>query len=388
MGAQTGQTRQRWSLVAAGLLVLGSLPALIGAWPVSAPDVDPAVLRERILASSDVAYAGYAESDGSLGLPDLPAIDNVGALLGSHTRMRVWESADGSRVDVLTPTGERGLYEEPGPRRPRRPVGPAGSGASTALTTWDFEENVTTTLFGDPGLRLPRAADLVPPRLARRLLGGPRGLEALEPLPHRRVAGVAAAGLRLVPTDPETTVGHVDVWADPQSGLPLEVRVTGRDGGAPGLRSRFLDLSQGPGAVSADVLAAPYPASGDRAEVVVTAAGRIDEFAPAVLPERLVGRASSQIVEGGQALRTYGRGFSTFGALALPGGLAFRVYDTTRSAGGLPVELEGGDAALLRTPLLNLLVVASDRGLGYLLTGPVGVELLTRAARELLKAEA
>lgn len=388
MGAQTGQTRKRWSIVAVGLLVLGSLPALIGAWPVSAPDVDPAVLRDRILASAGVAYAGYAESDGSLGLPDLPAIDNVGALLGSHTRMRVWESADGSRVDVLTPTGERGLYEEAGPRRPRRPVGPAGSGAPAALTTWDFEENVTTTLFGDPALRLPRAADLVPPRLARRLLGGPRGNEGLESLPDRRIAGVAAAGLRLRPSDPETTVGHVEVWADPRSGLPLEVRITGREGGAPGLRSRFLELDQGPDAVAADVLAAPYPASGDRAEILVASAGRIDDFAPGVLPDRLAGRASSQIVEGGQALRTYGQGFSTFGALALPGGLSFRVYDTTRSAGGLPVELEGGDAALLRTPLVNLLVVASDRGLGYVLSGPVGVDLLTRAARELLQAEA
>lgn len=386
MGVQTGQTRKRWAAVTAGLLALGSLPALIGAWPASAPDVDPAALRDRILASAEVTYAGYAESDGSLGLPDLPAIDNVGALLGSHTRIRAWESADGSRVDVLTPTGERGLYEGPGPARPRRPVGPSGSGTPNALVAWDFEENVTTALYGDPGLRLPRAADLVPPRLARRLLGGPRGDEGLEALPDRRVAGIAAAGLRLVPTDPETTVGHVDVWADPRTGLPVEVRVTGREGGAPGLRSRFLELEQGVGAVPAEVLVAPYPSGGERAEIAMTAAGRIDDFAPAVLPGRLAGRQSSQIVEGGQALRTYGQGFSTFGALALPGGLAFRVYDTTRTAGGLAVELQGGEGALLRTPLLNLLVVTPDRGPGFVLSGPVAADLLARAAQELLRA--
>ncbi|MBA3745417.1 hypothetical protein [Sporichthya sp.] len=384
MGVQAGQTRKRWSLVAAGLAVLCSLPALVATLPASAPDVDPALLRDRILASSEVAYAGYAESDGSLGLPDLPAIDNVGALLGSHTRIRAWESSAGSRVDVLTPTGERGLYE--GPARPRRPVGPSGSGPA-GLTTWDFEENVTTVLYGEPGLRLPRAADLVPPRLARRLLGGPRGDERLEPLADRRVAGVAAAGLRLVPTDPETTVGYVDVWADPRTGLPVEVRVTGRDGGAPGLRSRFLELTQGANAVPVDVLAPPYPESGARAETLVTAVGRqIDEFAPSVLPERLAGRDSTQIVEGGQALRTYGQGFSTFGAIALPGGLGFRVYDAARTAGGLAVELDDGDAILLRTPLLNLLVVTSERGYGYVLSGPVGSDLLTQAARELIPA--
>lgn len=382
MGVQTGQTRKRWSLVGAGLLVLGSLPALIGAWPVAAPDLDPGVLRDRILASSEVAYAGYAESDGSLGLPDLPAIDNVGALLGGLTRMRAWESAAGSRVDVLTPTGERGLYE--GPARRPRPVGPAGSGTAR-LTAWDFEENVTTTLVGEPGLRLPRAADLIPPRLARRLLGGPRGSERLEALPDRRVAGVAAVGLRLVPTDLETTVGHVDVWADPRTGLPVEVRITGRDGGAPGLRSRFLDLEQGPAAVPAAVLDPPYPVGGDRADAVVAAVGRLDEFAPAVLPERLAGRASSQDVEDGTALRTYGQGFATFGAIALPAGLGFRVYDTARTAGGLAVELPGGAGVLLRTPLLNLLVATSDSGPGYVLSGPVGPDLLSQAARELLR---
>jgi len=370
VGVVARQSRRRWAVVVLAVGMLCSVPAVVGAWPVSAPPVDPTVLRDRILAAgaAEAPYAGYAESDGSLGLPDLPAIDNVGALLGSHTRLRTWESAAGSRVDVLTPTGERDLYEQDG-----------------HLTAWDFENNVTTDLYGEPGLRLPRAADLVPPRLARRLLGGPRGEERLESLPARRVAGVDAAGLRLVPTDPETTVGPVDVWADPRTGLPVEVRVTGREGGAPGLRSRFLDLSQGPGAVPADVVRPPYPDGGARAESRVTAVGdRIDRFAPAVLPDRLAGRPSSQVVAGGQALRTYGQGFSTFGAIALPGGLAFRVYDAARTSGAQAVAVEGGEAMLLRTPLLNLLVVVARGGLGFVLSGPVALDLLSKAANELL----
>ena len=45
----------------------------------------------------------------------------------------------------------------------------------------------------------------------------------------------AAAGLRLSPADPDTTVGRVDVWADPPTGLPLHVEVAPKS--APGFRS-------------------------------------------------------------------------------------------------------------------------------------------------------
>ena len=40
-----------------------------------------------------------------------------------------------------------------------------------------------------------------------------------------------------------TTVGHIDVWADPGTGLPVQVEVTGRGAATPVLVSRFLDLS-------------------------------------------------------------------------------------------------------------------------------------------------
>jgi hypothetical protein len=40
----------------------------------------------------------------------------------------------------------------------------------------------------------------------------------------RHIAGVDAAGLRINPTDPATTIGRVDIWADPETGLALQSR--------------------------------------------------------------------------------------------------------------------------------------------------------------------
>ncbi len=56
-----------------------------------------------------------------------------------------------------------------------------------------------------------------------------RSSDELSRLPARRVAGRSAAGLRLVPADPASTIARVDVWADEASGLPLRVEVYGED---------------------------------------------------------------------------------------------------------------------------------------------------------------
>ncbi len=373
MGVETARTQRRWLLAAGGIAALCAVPVLIGAWPVSAQAMAPVELRARILAA-DTPYSGYAESDGSLGLPDLPEVGDVGGLFGGRTHLRVWRlTEERSRVDVLTPNGERGFYRVPG-----------------AAAAWDFESNVTTLLYGEPDLRLPRAADLVPPDLARRLLGGRRGPEALAAIPPRRVAGVSAPGLRLVPADPETRIGQVDVWADPVTGVALEVQVTGRDGGPPSLTTRFLDLRQGAGAVTGSEVEVPFPAGGEQAATQVERISDvIDRFAPAVLPAALLGRAGSGLADGGprqgRALRAYGQGFSMFVAASLPRRYGSRAYDAARSAGARPVTLADGEAVLLQTALLSLVItLPTAEAPGFVLAGPVSADLLTRAASELV----
>ena len=100
-------------------------------------------------------WSGYIETDGTLQLPDADRFSDVGALFGEHTRMRAWWQDDEHwRVDQLLLTGETDLVHEDG-----------------TTMRWDYE-HLDATLSRDPGIRLPRTADLVPPALAERLLRG------------------------------------------------------------------------------------------------------------------------------------------------------------------------------------------------------------------------
>ena len=109
---------------------------------------------------------------------------------------------------------------------------------------WDYGHDVLTRIVGAQPVRLPRASDLLPPALARRLLAAASPADHLSRLPSRRVAGVDAAGLRLVPADPATTIGAIDIWADPASGLPLDVAIIGRGASKPVLVTSFLQVSE------------------------------------------------------------------------------------------------------------------------------------------------
>ncbi|WP_433606366.1 hypothetical protein ACQP2P_29845 [Dactylosporangium sp. CA-139114] len=92
----------------------------------------------------------------------------------------------------------------------------------------------------------------MPPELALRLLRDAGAGAGITVLADRRIAGVAAAGVRVTPGDPQTSVGAVDVWADPRTGLTLEVDV----GGA--LTTRFLRARVAP---PADDVARPRAAA-------------------------------------------------------------------------------------------------------------------------------
>jgi hypothetical protein len=199
---------RRWLLVAAGAAALiGAVPAR-NAVPVAAHADD---LRRRILDRAAQPWVGLAEATGRVGLPELPALESTTELFTGVTRIRGhFAGPDRWRADELTPVGERDVYYLDG----REYV-------------WDFGFDQLTTLSGNAALRLPRAADLLPPELVRRLLRLAPD-DPVTPLPARRVGRVAAAGLRLTPADPDTTVGRIDVWADPATGLPLHVEIAPR----------------------------------------------------------------------------------------------------------------------------------------------------------------
>jgi hypothetical protein len=359
---------RRWLLVAGGgAAVVGLAVAgdLLPALPAGNPAAPAAELRAKVLASAAQPYTGLAISDGRLPLPDLPQLDQVSALLTDKTRIRVFYAGpDRWRVDELTLAGERGTYRE-----------------GDAEAVWDFSVNQLSRIQGATPVRPPRAADLLPAELGRRLVGLSAG-DRVEDLPARRVAGRDAPGFRVSPSDPDTLVHRVDVWVDEPSGLPLRVEVAGRDNPVPVLitEMRSVELSAPP----ADVLAPTVPPGAG--EVTVQAAdvtGALRELGAAPPPTRLAGRDRVQFSEALPGVGVYGSGLAGFALIPVNGRIAGRALQGALDAGGAAVPVPAGSAVLLRTPLVSLVVRGGIRRGGALLVGPVLPQVLEQAVREL-----
>jgi hypothetical protein len=397
-----GETVRRWLAVGLGVAIVCSLPALIAFWPAPAVALDPTRLREQILASADRPYQGYVDSQGRLHIPDLPVVGEVLALARGSTRIRAWYAGPQSwRVAVLTTTGERDIYR-----------------TAEGTYQWDFERNLIGFTPGDLPWRLPWAADVVPPDLARRILLAAAPDDRITAIPARRVAGVTAAGLRLIPADPKSTVASVDIWADPDTGLPLRVQLTGKGATEPVLVTEFGDLSQT--VPDARVL---EPSAPETAGVTMAGgeelASAMEQVAPVLLPDKLAGRpAMRQVVDSqysdpsgfviyisglvAPGISGYGTGLSTFVVLALPGRVGADALEKARRAGGTPIgetgpsggptiRVAGVSGYELRADLLNALIVRAvpgggDRRRTFLLIGMVTPDLLRQAAAELAGA--
>jgi hypothetical protein len=363
------QAQWRWVAVVCGVALLCGLPAIVSALPVAASPLSASALRARILASGGVPYQGYAESSVDLGLPELPGLGDVTGLLDGVTDQYAWYRSPARwRADVITDAGENDTYQ-----------------TGIGVFQWDYSHNLLTQIVGSQPVRLPRAADLLPPALAVRLLGFASSAAHLSRLPSRRVAGVDAAGLRLVPADAATTVGAVEIWADPADGLPVEVDVTGRGSGRPVLVARFLDLSRQRPAL-ATVTPDPAPDVGFTTTELPDVSGILNGFGPP-LPGRLAGLRRVANPGGLQDVAAYGTGFSRFAVLPLPFRVGATAMNAARDAGAGGISLANGTGALIQTPLLTVLLAQPlSGGPVYLLTGTVTPALLTTAGSGLLNS--
>jgi hypothetical protein len=200
-------------------------------------------------------------------------------------------------------------------------------------------------------------------------------------IPPARVAGVNAAGLRLVPASSSTTIRAIDVWADPASGLPVKVQILGQGLSRPVLTTSFLELSQQRPAYRTVV---PHMAPG-----VDTVTARLPDlngllgggtpaFPPALAGLRRIAAPGSLA-----AVPAYGTGLARFAVLPLPGSTGQQAVAAAARAGSA-VRLRHGQGVLIRTPLLTVLVFITDYGHHVLLfTGSVTPALLERAATDL-----
>jgi len=356
--------------VACGVALLCALPAIIAAWPVPASSLSAAALRARILRSADVPYQGYTESDVDLDLPSLPDLSNVSSLLDGITDQYAWYRSPGHwRADIITATGENDTYQ-----------------TSQGTFQWDYSANLLTRIVGAQPVRLPQAADLLPPALALRLLSFASSATRISRLPSQRVAGVDAAGLRLAPDDPDTTIGAVDIWADPASGLPVQVDIIGQGASQPILVTRFLDLTESRPSLAV-VTPDPAPGVGVTTTRLPDITGILNRFGPP-LPGQIAGMNRVAAPSGLQDVAAYGSGFSRFAVLPLPNGVGQSALNAAEDAGAGGISLSGGTGALIETPLLTVLLAQSQSGGPvYLLTGAVTPTLLTRAGSDLLNEQ-
>ena len=384
--------------MAGGTALLCALPAVIAALPVPASPISAPALRARILASAGVPYQGYAESTVNLGLPELPDLHNVSQLLDGTTDQYVWYRSPAYwRADDVTGTGESDTYAD---------------GGVTYL--WNYGTNLLTQVTGAEPVRLPRAPDLLPPALARRLLDTAGRADRITRLPGRRIAGVDAAGLRLVPAGGDTTIGTVEIWADPASGLPVAVQISGRGAAAPVLISTFLELSR----VQPDLTAViPHPAPNvgltttrlPDVDGVLNGDGDGDgDGTP--FPPQLGGLRHVALAGSPPGIAVYGTGFSRFVLLPLPRGVGTDALNAAIQAGADSVTLSAGAggggaggggaggggagggvagaapaSVLIRTPLLSVLMVrAGFHHAVFLFTGAVTPAVLENSASALV----
>ena len=397
--------RRRWAIVLASVAVLCAVPVAVSAWPAKDLRVDARELRDLIRRSADRPYEGYAESVGTLGLPELPRFGQVAALVSGNTRMRAWYAAkDRWRVDVIETGQERGVYRTP-----------------DGIVNWDYGANQLavvalanvamvvlnrddvamearySAVTGESSNRLPRGADLLPPDLARRLLDLAEG-DPATPIRGRRIAGVDAAGLRITTSAPQSTIGHIDIWADPRTGLPLQVSVTARNAERPILETRFLDLRL---SRPSDAVLTPPEARDGMSATDVDPEDSFNIFDPGYpdLPDTIAGLerwADAEVVTpDGPGERwvirrelgtAYGNGLTRIAVLPLNRRLGNDVLRNAR-AWGTEITLPDTAAVLIAAPLISVMVVHKhSRNQTYLLAGMVDGVYMQRFGEALAAA--
>jgi hypothetical protein len=357
-------SRRRWLIVAIGVLVLALTPYAVSRLPAGHSAISASALLSRITASADVPYSGYAEAHGSLSLPDTDEFGSLAELLGGPTDLRIWWRASKDwRVDAVALNGENDVHQD-----------------AQGIWTWDYEQNraTRTDYVLTPEARLPRSDDLAPASLARRLLDQATAGEVSR-LPDQRIAGHDAAGLRLRPDQPTSTISRVDVWAVPSSGLPVRVAAYGRSGSVV-LSAAMLDLSTATPTGSDTAFAPPAEAT-VRHDSYPDLVSALDRYVDTTPPIRLAGLNRSGSATVMNSVGLYGRGVTAMVAVPLPPRLADALRGQLVSSG---VNVADDAATTIAFgPLTLRLTARALNGSRWLLAGTVTKATLALAETQL-----
>ncbi|GAA1769130.1 hypothetical protein GCM10009795_014200 [Nocardioides hankookensis] len=340
------------------LLVI-AVPAALHALPARTSDVTATELLDQVRAAEQHPWSGYVQTEGTLALPVADDFSDVGALFSDSTRMRAWwRGSDDWRVDRLLVSGETDLVHQHG-----------------VTIEWSYERD-RARISRDPDIRLPRTADLVPPVLAERLL---RDVTAddVRRIAARRVAGVSAPGLRVEPAAPQSSVDHVDLWADPDSGVPLRIDVYAAGDASPAFVTQLRDFSATRPALSTTTFDGAPGIEVDHDDVL-DIADAANQYAPFRPPATVGGLAMSSGSDG--AVGVYGVGITQLIAIPMRGREAGPLREQLRQTPDVATSASG--TLVTAGPLGVLLTGADDDG-GWLITGTVTTDTLRRAAVDL-----
>jgi hypothetical protein len=347
-------------VVAVGTLLLVATPIALHLLPAADSDVSAGRLLAQARAAEGHPWSGYVETEGTLELPDADRFSDVAALFGEPTRMRAWWVDDDSwRVDQLLLTGETDLVHD-----------------GEFTLRWDYE-HLDATQSLDPGIRLPRTADLVPPVLAERLLHGVSAADVAR-IPARRVAGVSAPGLRVEPSSALSSIDHADLWLDPGSGVPLRVEVYAAGSGTAAFTSEFRDFSS---SRPDDTSVRFDPPAGVEVgfDDVLDIADAANQYAPVRPPDTLAGLPKAASSD--RAVGVYGAGMTELIAIPLRDREADALRDQLATTPGVDQTPER--TAVSVGPLGVVLTGGPGDG-GWLLAGTLTRAALLQAADDVL----
>lgn len=356
------QTAGRWAVVLLAAMLLVGLPLAVGRRPAEASSVSAAELARRVQDSAGVAWSGLAVSSGALSVPENDSFATLADLLGRDNTLRAWwRGADDWRVDRVRSTGETDLFRH-----------------GRYTTRWVFESE-TATITPVSQIRLPDASDLLPPTLARSMLQGAHDSE-LTRLPARRVAGIEAPGLRLSPDEETATVDHVDLWADPATGLAVRVELYAAGERRPVVSTALESLDRTT-PEAATTAFSPSMDSRIAFEESVDVAAAANALTDLDLPASLAGLTSRSGEDPG-GVGVYGRGPTALIVLPLRGQVAGPLRQQLRSSASASDTAAGTLAPV--GPIGVLLTPRRFDGPTLLLAGTVSAPTLERAAAELL----
>ncbi|MGB3593143.1 MAG: hypothetical protein WA994_03150 [Ornithinimicrobium sp.] len=354
----------RWGVAAVVALLVAGVPYLGQARPVEVVPPSPTDTVRAIMSSASTPHTGLVTSAGGVQVPDAETFTAITTVFGQENRIRVfWQDEEHWRLDRIRSTGETDLFRTP-----------------ISTTRWVFESGRVRVSLPAP-VRLPDTSDALPDTLARRVLQGAQPGE-LSTLPSQRIAGREAVGLRLEPSAPQSSINRVDVWADAQTGIPLDVAVYA-GAAQPILSTTYerLDLDPPqPQTLQFD----PPPSADITFEELPDLASESNAFAPYLAPAQLAGlplREDRPDLPTG-AVGVYGRGPTVLLFLPLRGRVAEPLREQLGQTGASD---PGTTSTAVGLGAISLLVTPERfRGSGFLLLGTVTPEALEQAAVELV----